>query len=149
MCSLSLLSLPANGYAQEKSSCLQSIFQHTSRTSSCSPCCGNLRRRGASNNHGVRFMMGHARQNTKSTYGRERLTCHFTRTIENRRMCVQPCHVRKACSRHASSHQAVGLACTAIHSRVLHGPNAGRLAPMLNCRLAMKGDLSLFPVHGC
>ena len=28
-------------------------------------------------------MMGHARQNTKSTYGREGLTSHFTRTREN------------------------------------------------------------------
>ena len=31
MCSLSLLSLPVNGYAQGKSSCLQPILQHTSR----------------------------------------------------------------------------------------------------------------------
>ena len=31
MCSLSLLYLPVNGYAQEKSSCLQPILQHTSR----------------------------------------------------------------------------------------------------------------------
>ena len=30
MCSLSLLSLPVNGYAQEKSSCLQTILQPTS-----------------------------------------------------------------------------------------------------------------------
>ena len=30
MCSLSLLSLPVNGYAQEKSTCLQPILQHTS-----------------------------------------------------------------------------------------------------------------------
>ena len=60
--------------------------------------------------HGVRFMMGHARPNTKSTYGREGLTSHFTRTTENRRMCVQSCHARKACPGHASSHQAVGIA---------------------------------------
>ena len=29
MCSLSLLPLPVNGYAQEKSTCLQPILQHT------------------------------------------------------------------------------------------------------------------------
>ena len=40
----------------------------------------------------------------------------MTRTTENRRMS---CHARKACSRHASSHQAVGFACTAIHITLL------------------------------
>ena len=60
-------------------------------------------------------MMGHAIQNTKSTYGMEGLTSHFIRTTENSRMCVQAFHAREACSGHASSHQAVGLACTAIH----------------------------------
>ena len=45
MCSLSLLYLPVNGYAQDKYSCLKPILQHTIRyvhicTPSCSPCCG-------------------------------------------------------------------------------------------------------------
>ena len=80
---------------------------------------GSLWQHCASNNHCVRFMIGHARQNTKSTYRREGLTSHFTRTTENRRMCVQSCHARKARSRHASSHQAVGIACRAIQITLL------------------------------
>ena len=34
-------------------------------------------------------------------------------------VCVQSCHARKARSRHASSHQAIGIACTAIQITVL------------------------------
>ena len=97
MCSLSLLYLPVNGYTHEKCSCLPPILQHTSRPIRASYnkyYMESLRRHWASNNHGVRFMMGHARPNTKSTYGREGLTSHFTITAENRRMCVcaiMPC----------------------------------------------------------
>ena len=100
MCSLSLLSLSVNGYAQEKSNCLQSLLQHTKYTShkynSMQPMlCESLRRHWASHNHCVQFRIGHARQNTKLTYGRDEFTSHSTRTTENRRMCVQSCHAQK------------------------------------------------------
>ena len=95
---------------------------------------GSLWQHWASNNHGVRFMIGHARQNTKSTYRREGLTSHFKRTRENRRMCVQLCHARKARSRHASSHQAVGIACTAIQiTLLLHNLLIITIIWYLNC----------------
>ena len=78
-----------------------------------------VRRLWTSNSDCVRFSMGHVRRNNKSTSWRDWFTSHSTRTTENRRMCVQSCHIRKACSRHASSHRAVGLACTAIHITLL------------------------------
>ena len=105
--------MPNNKLAASNRSC--NIPLRPISTPSCSPCCGKPSSTPSLQNHGVRFMMGHARQNTKSTYECEGLTSHFTRTTEKRRMCVQSWHARKACSRHASSHQAVGLACKAMH----------------------------------
>ena len=67
----------------------------------------------SSNNLCVRFRTGHFRQNTKSTCGRKGLSSYSTRTTENRRMGVQSCHVRKACSWHACSHNDVGIGYTA------------------------------------
>ena len=80
------MDMPKKNLPASNRSC--NIYQYVLRTPPCMlwKAFDGIR---ASNNHGVRFMMGHARQNTKSTYGREGLTSHFTRTTENRRMCKQ------------------------------------------------------------
>ena len=58
-----------------KCTCLQPILQHTSTYVLYGKPSATL----SLQQHGVRFMTGHARQNTKSTYRREGLTGHFTK----------------------------------------------------------------------
>ena len=78
---------------------------------SSSPCCGKPSTTLGLQQSRCKIYDG-THQPEYQIHGREWLTSHFTRTTENRRMCVQSCHAWKACSRHACSHQAVGLACT-------------------------------------
>ena len=64
----------------------------------------------------------------------------------NNEYMLQSCNVRKACSRHASSRQAVGIACTAIHiTLLLH--NLLIIQRFINdreCAILQSGDSSAF-----
>ena len=83
-------------------------------TPSSNPCCGKPSTT-LSLQHSRCKIYDETRQPEYQIHVGKGLTSHFTRPTENRRMCVQSCHARKACSRHACSNQAVGLACTAVH----------------------------------
>ena len=130
MRSLSLLSLPVNGYAQGKSTCLQPILQHTSTcvlwkhlaTLSLQQSRCKIYDRTRQTECQIHVQEGRV---DKSLYQNYRKPSH---------MCVQSCHARKARSRHASSHQAVGIACTAIQiTLLLHNLLIIMIIWYLNC----------------
>ena len=93
--------LPVNGYAQEKSSCLQPILQHTStsykHTFKQSMLWKHSTTLGLQQSR-CKIYEGRGQPEYQIHVGKG-LTSHFTRTTENLRMYVQS---RKACSRHAN-----------------------------------------------
>ena len=108
------------GYALEKSSCIQPILQHTS-TSYKHTGMQSMLWKAFSDILSIQQSRCKIYEGTRQTkyqnlihVREERVDKSLHQNYRKIRMCVQSCHARKPFSRHASFHQAVGLACTAI-----------------------------------
>ena len=86
--------MPKKNLAASKRSCNIGLPVRPISTPPCSPCCGKPSTTLSLQQSRCNIYDG-TRQ-TKSTYGKERLTSNFTRTTENGRMFVQSSHARKA-----------------------------------------------------